>query len=566
MTKRGLYIVIEGTEGVGKTTQVELLATKLREQGRMVRIAREPDSQTELTARAIRHLTQDPRYPMNTKTEVLLYNAARSQSLEVVRLSIEAGIDCIVDRSFLTNLAVQYYGRGDINDYESIDRIIKFAVGDMYPDVMLILDAPLEALTERLHGRYHGERFDNLDKSFLERVRNGYLTEASNRAIPVLDALKAPEVLAEEIMAHIAYARDAVVDRPLKDEGGATSKVTPLDPATQAKSEPTKSNVSYLATTHFLASDRPTALKVNPAERISYYRPPNFGKKVLGAYDIIVKKILENYETATTDLAKHLATVALRNQKPFKVEKLMVEAQDVCKNLLPACAFLTLEVKEPIDDHTWELQPTTENPDIQKLLPNIDSEPAKPGIRLLSHLPRNEFEVLDAAIYSQSDQNDTSVKQITGDLKYEDKANLLKKVTDESALRSVIYSWEITGAFSQYFDLLTTVIFENVTAQKLTPRYGFETPDIIEEAGLSDLYQQSFDLSLELYSLLQSAGFESQASYAALLGHQMRFKIAINAYQLRNLLASQPTGNLKTVLTELKQHAKDVHPLLWEDF
>ena len=82
---KGRYIVIEGAEGVGKTTQVKLLADKLEKLNIPYKIMREPDSQNDVTARAIRRLTQDPRYPMNTKTEVLLYNAARSQSLDFIR-------------------------------------------------------------------------------------------------------------------------------------------------------------------------------------------------------------------------------------------------------------------------------------------------------------------------------------------------------------------------------------------------------------------------------------------------------------------------------------------------
>src|SRR3954467_1549541 len=127
--RRGKYIVLEGAEGVGKTTQIMLLGAQLRAAGLPVRILREPDSQTDLTARAIRSLTQDPTYPMNTKTEVLLYNAARAQSLEVIRNSIEQGVYCLVDRNYLTTLAVQYYGRGDVPDYQTINGIISFAVG-----------------------------------------------------------------------------------------------------------------------------------------------------------------------------------------------------------------------------------------------------------------------------------------------------------------------------------------------------------------------------------------------------------------------------------------------------
>src|SRR3954469_6491520 len=171
---RGKYIVLEGPEGVGKTTQIQELARRLQAAGLPVRTLREPDSQSDLTARALRQLTQDPRYPMNTNTEVLLYNAARSQSLQVIKQSVEQGIVCIVDRNYLTTLAIQYYGRGDVPDYDTINSIINFAVADMQPDVTIVLDAPVQDLKKRAEDRNAGERFDNLEVEFLERVRAGY--------------------------------------------------------------------------------------------------------------------------------------------------------------------------------------------------------------------------------------------------------------------------------------------------------------------------------------------------------------------------------------------------------
>jgi len=160
MTK-GKYIVIEGAEGVGKTTQLQELARRLQAAGLAVRSLREPDSQSDLTARAIRQLTQDPRYPMNTRTEVLLYNAARSQSLQIIKQSVEHGIICLVDRNYLTTLAIQYYGSGDMPDYPNLNSIINVAVEGVEPDLCIVLDARGETLRDRLIDRYSGERIDN---------------------------------------------------------------------------------------------------------------------------------------------------------------------------------------------------------------------------------------------------------------------------------------------------------------------------------------------------------------------------------------------------------------------
>ncbi len=202
MTK-GKYIVIEGAEGVGKTTMVHKLAERLRSEGLPVRIMREPDSQNDLTARVIRRLTLDPSFPTTTRTEVLLFNAARTQSLEVIRKATANGVHCLVDRSYLTTLANQYYGRGDIQDYQKINEIIDFAVGDMQPDLMVVLDAPVAILRERLQSRLnsHG-RFGHLDEGFYERVRAGYLWEAKQRNLPVVYANEDVDTVFANIWKH----------------------------------------------------------------------------------------------------------------------------------------------------------------------------------------------------------------------------------------------------------------------------------------------------------------------------------------------------------------------------
>ena len=204
MSRPGKYIVIEGPEGVGKTAQVLELGQRLASAGLPYRLLREPDSQSDLTARAIRRLTQDPRYPMNTRTEVLLYNAARAQSLQVIKQSIEQGIICVVDRNYLTTLAVQYYGRGDVPDYNTINTIISFAVGGVEPDLCIVLDAPSQLLKERTSHRNQGERFDDLDMAMIERIRAGYLWEAEQRGYPLIYAVEGPEEVANKVWAEVA--------------------------------------------------------------------------------------------------------------------------------------------------------------------------------------------------------------------------------------------------------------------------------------------------------------------------------------------------------------------------
>ena len=192
------YIVLEGIQGGGKTLQTQLLADRLKTAGSAVHVTREPGG-SDLAARAIRYITQNPQYPLMTKTEVLLYNAARAQSLEVIRDLRERDVWVICDRNYLTTLAIQYYARNDGLNYEEIETICRFSVGDMEPDVTIILDIDPSIAAERVKNRVIKERFDGLNKEFLERMRRGYLSEAKKRHLPVIDASQSIEAISEQI-------------------------------------------------------------------------------------------------------------------------------------------------------------------------------------------------------------------------------------------------------------------------------------------------------------------------------------------------------------------------------
>jgi dTMP kinase len=231
---RGKYIVIEGAEGVGKTTMVNLVAQQLQAAGLPVKVLREPDSQNDVTARELRRILLDPRYPMRTRAEVLLFNAARVQSLQLIEDAVQNGVYCLVDRSYLTTLANQYYGRGDVKDYQKINEIIDFAVGDIRPDLMLVLDAPVSVLRERIESRPTHGKFSNLDDAFYERVRAGYLWEAKQRNLPVVYANEDIDTVFKRVWQYVA-ASLALRDKNTQNSGTQSiAEVLAAKPPTKA--------------------------------------------------------------------------------------------------------------------------------------------------------------------------------------------------------------------------------------------------------------------------------------------------------------------------------------------
>src|SRR5437762_3447068 len=124
----GIFITFEGTEGGGKSTQVQLLAERLRALGRVVRVLREPGGTP--IGEEIRHTLKHSQvnHAMTSETELLLMNASRAQLVrEVIGPSLAAGEMVLCDRFFDSTVAYQGYGRG--LDLARVQAIIDFAVG-----------------------------------------------------------------------------------------------------------------------------------------------------------------------------------------------------------------------------------------------------------------------------------------------------------------------------------------------------------------------------------------------------------------------------------------------------
>jgi hypothetical protein len=131
-------------------------------------------------------------------------------------------------------------------------------------------------------------------------------------------------------------------------------------------------------------------------------------------------------------------------------------------------------------------------------------------------------------------------------------------------LEKAHYSWDILSPY-QVFLQLQRHPSESLEIQILTPRYGYDIPPLIEEAGLSETYEKCFDLSLQLYSTLQAAGHQHEAQYATLYGHTQRWTMTHNAIQARQLQQiNQPSPDTQKLVTQLHQKMAEVHPTIAE--
>src|SRR6266446_3734495 len=174
----GIFITFEGTEGSGKTTQISMLAERLRAQGRQVRTLREPGGTP--IGEEIRHTLKHSaaNQAMTAETELLLMNASRAQLVhEIIRPALAAGEIVLCDRFYDSTTAYQGYGRR--LDLQSVKTIVDFAVGETRPDLTLLLVVSHEVSLQRLLARqstlpFMRDRIEEADHGFFERVAKGY--------------------------------------------------------------------------------------------------------------------------------------------------------------------------------------------------------------------------------------------------------------------------------------------------------------------------------------------------------------------------------------------------------
>ena len=135
-----MFLSIDGGDGTGKSTQVELLAQWLRQQGRDVVTCRDPGS-TPL-GEAVRNILLDRHdLHIDRRSEMLLYMAARAQMVEeVIRPALEQGKTVLCDRYLLANVAYQGYGGG--LDVPTLWEVGRVATGGLMPDLTIVLDVP----------------------------------------------------------------------------------------------------------------------------------------------------------------------------------------------------------------------------------------------------------------------------------------------------------------------------------------------------------------------------------------------------------------------------------------
>lgn len=199
---RGAFITLEGTEGVGKSTNLAFVASTLQARGRDVVTTREPGG-TELGERVRGWILDGDHGALSPEVEALLMFAARAHHLErVIRPALDAGRWVVCDRFTDATFAYQGGGRGgDVRLLETLESAVQRG---LVPDLTLLLDAPLEIGRQRIASR-KPDHFEREAQPFFVRVRDAYLQLAARHPdrIKVIDAAQPVAAVQAQIAAHL---------------------------------------------------------------------------------------------------------------------------------------------------------------------------------------------------------------------------------------------------------------------------------------------------------------------------------------------------------------------------
>jgi dTMP kinase len=202
-----MFITFEGIEGSGKTTQIKLLVSVLQAKAYDCVFTREPGA-TKI-GKKIRAILLDSNHTaMLPITELLLYEADRAQHVrEVIEPALAANKVVVSDRFFDATTVYQGYARG--YDLKVIEQMHRVALGQLKPDLTIVLDLPvdlgLERAWERIRnqdGSLSEDRFEKEDLVFHEKVRQGYLTLAGlePERFQVIDASGEPDMVHKDVV------------------------------------------------------------------------------------------------------------------------------------------------------------------------------------------------------------------------------------------------------------------------------------------------------------------------------------------------------------------------------
>jgi hypothetical protein len=295
-----------------------------------------------------------------------------------------------------------------------------------------------------------------------------------------------------------------------------------------------------------------------------FYAPPALPPALRDSYAAVMNEAYACYAIAV----HRLRTQLQQSQPSLSPGEITARVQTAAQLILPLATLVNVGSSTLPADISEPALVTIGNNDAAVRAIADTSLPANhadqsEAVKLTGFWPRSELDLVPQILYQFSDRPLELIKREVGKWPHAKKVECLRAYaaahtddTGPSLLDNVHYSWDLVTDVATFRALAP--LASSLTVQPLSPRLGYDIPELVEQAGLSDIFESCFDSSLALYSLLQSAGLATEAQYAVLLGHRLRWSATYKLKDLTTLLRlSNPvaTGTVEdTLRTITRRH------------
>lgn len=611
----GTFIVLEGSDGSGKTTQFKLLNERLSAVGYDIAIFDFPqyEKPSAYFVRQYLNGAYGPASAISPYTASLFYALDRFEAAESIKAAINEGKVVVANRYVGSNMAHQGSKFSDPGKQRGFfvweDGLEYNLLGIPRPSLNLFLRVPAEISYQLINNkaaRNYTNKSHDQHEADLEHLKNSVNTyELLSKLFPkdflTIECTEGGRLLSvPEINNKIWGAIQPVLPpRPLNKSRRAVINLDNLDSKPKrAGPKPGKAisnnahtlsleikNISLLGVGLLVG-----AADVKPSYKLTgeYYRPNKLNKDASTNYRASLRRIadIQNQIKARMEKAANVPKAAINET----VELLTPSASLVNLNLSgkksdfinligylsgiknSEALWLSGQLRAALGrlDGAADVRPKNDSlkDDYISLFLNgsISSRNSLylSEVNLLAAKPRNEFELLADIIYANADLSKDEIIREMNSWPYVRKQSALQALVNPEFNASVNLNYD--------FDAIVTLpaikylagagIADRITMQAATVRYGYDLPAAIEKLRLDDLFLEAFDISLSLFSRLQDQDDEGNGPYATLLGHKRRCAFSVNYQSLAKLSKLDKSSIAALAAEQIKEKIREVHPIV----
>lgn len=629
MDRQGKLIVLEGSDGSGKTTQFNLLLERLKATGYDVAVYDFPRYEKSSSYFVKQYLNgkYGPAENISPYTASLFYALDRYEAGRDIKKSLSEGKLVLINRYVGSNMAHQGSKFEDPVEQRGFfvweDNLEFHLLKVPRPDINIFLRVPAELSYELISQKAQRDYTNNIrdeheaNLKHLKKTVSTYdlLCQLFPKDFVAIECTKAEKLMSVPEISNLIWDKLKPLLPVNKPHLGHSAVVTLSNSSSAPKAtddeRPDKltqefKNASLLLKSQVekhVKSIDPPGFTIWSDNGYQFYTPQGLGKDVEALYKSTNQRLAQLHQQMRAKLEayyeKRLLNPSQNQVSPPNISTLLLPATPlsaisdfrvtlsekslnrVSRDLLAgdspelqwAAKQLYVAARQKWPESFRAPLETNDGPEqlnsiIAKLaeerfsLNSSDTD----SVKLLEALPRQEFDLLADSIYPYSNLSLDEITEEVSDWSYSQKYESLKQAAADPALilEKIHYKFDVVSDQVVLSQIANNTLISNIQTQSASPRNGYEVPEILEEAGIEDLFMECFDESLKLFSVLQQAGREELCVYATLLGHKLRWQLSVNAQDMKAILQFHGDSTYSKITGAIRELISETHPLAWE--